>query len=416
MHRQRLRLAIFGASALALISLTAAPAGASPTKSAKPSVANVCGPAKAGFARCFSQILLNPSTWRGQHARKPGPPPGGGSTTPSGYYPADLQSAYNLGSAIAGGSSTTVAVVDAYSNPYLASNIATYRRQFNLPACTTTTGCLAIVNQAGNTKLPRGNTGWGTEEALDVEMVSAICPTCKILVVEASSNSMSNLAAAAAYAGAHAQVVSNSYGSSEFSSETTFDKYYTHSNVTFVASSGDNGYGVEYPAASPDVVAAGGTTLTGSIKAGWSQTAWSGAGSGCSAYEANPGWQPYASTVCADMRQVADTSAVADPNTGVAIYDTYGQSGWLVVGGTSVASPIIASVFALASNDLGSNAAKQLYSATGGITTVNSGANAKNCTTYLCNASDSLTGFITGGAGVYNGPTGVGTPNGISAF
>ncbi|MDA8398252.1 MAG: S53 family peptidase [Actinomycetota bacterium] len=417
MHRQRLRLAIFGASALALISLTAAPAGASPTKSAKPSVANVCGPAKAGFARCFSQILLNPSTWRGQHARKPGPPPGGGSTTPSGYSPADLQSAYNLASASsANGSGVTVAIVDAYSNPYLASNLATYRTYFGLPPCTTASGCLTIVNQAGGTKLPRGNSGWGTEEALDVEMVSAICPNCNVLVVEASSNSMSNLAAAAAYAGANAQVVSNSYGSSEFSAETSYDPSYSGKGVTFVASSGDNGYGVEYPAASPDVVAAGGTTLSGSSTSGWSQTAWSGAGSGCSAYEANPGWQPYTRTVCADMRQVADTSAVADPNTGVAMYDTYGQSGWMVVGGTSVASPIIASVFALANNDLGSKAAKQLYSATGGLTTVNSGANAKNCTTYLCNASDSFTGFITGGAGVYNGPTGVGTPNGIAAF
>ena len=409
MQRPPLRLALLGSGALALTALAAAPssASASPASQAKPSIANVCGPAKAGFARCFSQVLLNPSAWRGHHARKPSPP-GGGSTTPSGYYPSDLQAAYGLANASTNyGSGVTVAIVDAYSNPYLASDLATYRSYFSLPKCTTSTGCLTIVNQSGGTKLPHANSGWGTEEDLDVEMVSAICPNCNILLVEASSNSMSNLAAAAAYAGAHANVVSNSYGASEFSIETSYDKYYTYSGVTYVASSGDNGYGVEYPAASPDVVGAGGTTLNYSTSTGWSQTAWSGAGSGCSAYEANPGWQPYESNVCNDMRQVADTSAVADPNTGVAMYDTYGQSGWIVVGGTSVASPIIASVFALADNDFGTDAAKQLYAPTSGLTAITLGSNG-NCGNYLCNAGNSYKG--------YNGPTGVGTPNGIAAF
>ena len=403
--------ALLGSATLALTALAAAPAGASPTRPTKPSIEKVCGPVKAGFARCFSQILLNPSTWHGQHARKPSPP-GGGATAPSGYYPADLQAAYGLASASAGsGSGITVAIVDAYSNPYLASNLATYRSYFSLPPCTTKNGCLQIVNQNGGTKLPHANSGWGTEEDLDVDMVSAICPNCKILVVEASSNSMSNLAAAAIYAGAHGQVVSNSYGSSEFSGETGYDKYYTHSGVTFVASSGDNGYGVEYPAASPDVVAAGGTTLT-KTSTGWSQTAWSGAGSGCSAYEPNPGWQPFVSAICDNMREVADTSAVANPSTGVAMYDTYGQSGWIVVGGTSVASPMIASTFALANNDLGKTAADRLYTTTGGLTPVTYGSNASNCTDYLCNAADS----IASGSGIYNGITGVGTPSGVSAF
>nr|MDA8208688.1 S8 family serine peptidase [Actinomycetota bacterium] len=324
------------------------------------------------------------------------------------------QDAYKLSAASsANGSGITVAIVDAYSDPYLASNLATYRSYFKLPGCGTSNGCLTIVNQSGGTKLPRANSGWGTEESLDVEMVSAICPECRILVVEASSNSMSNLAAAAAYAGSHAQVVSNSYGGSEFSTETSYDKYYSRTGVTYVASSGDNGYGVEYPAGSPDVVAAGGTTLTKS-SSGWSQTAWSGAGSGCSAYEPNPGWQPFLPSVCNGMRQVADTSAVADPNTGVAMYDTYGQSGWIVVGGTSVASPIIAGVFALANNDLGASAAGRIYATPTGLSAITSGSNANNCSTYLCNAADSLS-FGTQG-GTYNGITGAGTPNGISAF
>ena len=413
MRHQRSWLVLLGTAGLAITALAATPAGASPTVPAKPSVAKVCGPVKAGFARCFSQVLLNPSTWHGQHARKPSPP-GGGTTAPSGYYPSDLRAAYDLATASStSGSGITVAIVDAYSNPYLTSDLATYRSYFQLPACTTKTGCLTIVNQSGGTKLPRANSGWGTEEALDVDMVSAICPNCKILVVEASSNSMSNLASAAAYAGAHGQVVSNSYGSSEFSTETSYDKYYARSGVAFVASSGDNGYGVEYPAASPKVVAAGGTTLT-KTQSGWSQTAWSGAGSGCSAYETNPGWQPYQSAVCNDMRQVADTSAVADPGTGVAMYDTYGQSGWIVVGGTSVASPIIASVFALANNDFATSAASRLYAATSGLSPVNSGTNSKSCSNYLCNAADSLA--YNSGSGAYNGITGVGTPAGISAF
>ncbi len=242
-----------------------------------------------------------------------------------------------------------MAVVDAYDQPNAESDLAAYRSQFGLPACTTANGCFRKVNQSGGTSYPPANSGWGLEIALDLEMVSAICPNCHILLVEASSASFADLGTAvnrAVTLGAVA--VSNSYGGGDSSSDSTLDAaYYNHPGVAITASSGDSGYGVEYPAASPYVVAVGGTTLTqGGGARGWTESAWSGAGSGCSAYESKPAWQT--DSGCAAGRTVADVSAVADPNTGVAVYDTYGYGGWLVVGGTSASSPIIASTYALA--------------------------------------------------------------------
>ena len=218
--------------------------------------------------------------------------------------------------------------------------------------------CFVKVNQSGGTgSFPRNNAGWSQEISLDLDMVSAICPNCNIALVEASSNRMTNLGTAvneAAKLGA--REISNSYGGSELSSEGSYHtSYFTHPGFAITASSGDGSYGVEYPAASPDVTAVGGTTLIRNISTGWSKTAWSGAGSGCSAYESQPSWQTLDNTITAVCRKraVADVSADADPNTGVSVYDTYsfqGMSGWLVFGGTSVASPIVASVYALAGN------------------------------------------------------------------
>ena len=201
-------------------------------------------------------------------------------------------------------------------------------------------------------------------------------------------------------------MISNSYGAKEFSSETSYDTYYQQS-VPVTVSAGDSGYGVEYPAASPLVISVGGTTLTGSSNTQWTQTVWSGTGSGCSQYESNPGWQPV--TPQCSTRTVADVAAVADPNTGVAVYDSYGEPGWMVFGGTSVASPIVASIYALTGNTAGVTA-KSLYGA--GLIPVMSGMNTHHCNTYLCNAADS----IPFDGGHYNGPTGVGTPFGLSGF
>jgi len=380
--------------------------------------APVCLPSEAvGVARCNAIQLLNPAVnWHGTHrstasgGQSPGKRPGGGgggggggSSTPPGYNPVDIQSAYGLGSYSTGsGSGETVAIVDAYNDPNAQTDLATYRSQWGIPSCGN--GCFTQVAQDGSANLPRSSASWSEEISLDLDMVSAVCPNCHILLVEAKSASIANLATAVSYAAAHANVVSNSYGSAEFSGETSYDSSYYHPGVVITASAGDSGYGVEYPAASPNVTAVGGTTLTGSATAGWSQTVWSGTGSGCSAYEPMSAWQ--LSTPQCSMRTVADTAAVADPNTGVAVYDSYNEPGWMVFGGTSVASPIIASVYALAGNT-GSVTAQDLYGAA--LNQVTSGSNGA-CGNYLCNAADSLT------PSGYNGPTGNGTPKGITGF
>jgi subtilase family serine protease len=334
-------------------------------------------------------------------AAKPAP----GATTPSGFGPPDLQSAYHLPS---GGSGQTVAIVDAYNDPSAASDLAVYRSHFGLTACTTSNGCLRIVSQTGTTRLPTSNGGWAEEESLDLDMVSAICPNCHILLVEASSASFANLGAAVNEAAAlHATEISNSYGGSD-ASDSTYGRYYSHTGIAVTASAGDSGYGVEYPASSQFVTAVGGTSLSrASNSRGWTETAWSGSGSGCSAYN-SASWQSSAGTGCL-KRAVADVSADADPNTGVAVYDSYryqGYSGWLVFGGTSVASPLIASVYALAGG-LPSSASggSYPYTHTASLNDVTSGSN----------GSCSVSQWCTARAG-WDGPTGLGTPNGTGAF
>jgi subtilase family serine protease len=324
---------------------------------------------------------------------------------PAGLSPANLHAAYKLPTA--GGAGLTVAIVDAMDDPKAESDLGTYRSTFGLPACTTANGCFKKVNQNGAASpLPANNTGWAEEISLDLDMVSAICPQCHILLVEASSASFTNLGTAvntAARLGAVA--ISNSYGGGEFSGEqTSGDAFFNHPGIAVTASSGDSGFGVEYPAASRFVTAVGGTSLrTASTARGWSETAWSGAGSGCSAFEAKPSWQHDASC---SRRTVADVSAVADPATGVAVFDTDGVGGWLVFGGTSVSSPIVASVYALAGRPAaGSIPASLAYSHTGSLFDVTSGSNGSCGGTYLCTAK----------AG-YDGPTGLGTPNGLGAF
>jgi subtilase family serine protease len=423
----RIRSGLGLATALAALALTA---GAASAASRAPEYAPVCSHAlPTGAAGCDSIRLLNPAAnWHGSHAAdRPvqGSKPGGGSssTTPSGYYPSNLQSAYGLGSASANnGTGQTVAIVDAYDDPNAESDLAKYRETFHLGECKT--GCFTKVNQSGaEGPYPTANTGWAEEISLDLDMVSAICPKCHILLVEASSNSLVNLGTAVDYAAEHANAVSNSYGAGEFLSETSYDSYYDHPGVAITVSSGDGGYGVEYPAASPFVTAVGGTTLKGSIAAGWSQTVWSGSGAGCSAVEPNPGWQPVTSRC--STRTVADTAADANPNTGVAVYDSYGEPGWMVFGGTSVSSPIIASVYALANTveSPGVDTAQALYGDLS-LNKVTEGTdlNPRRCgTSYLCSASSSLTTWTSPSAspvakGWYNGPTGNGTPNGLAGF
>ena len=405
------KIKLFGVAVVAVMTagFVGLPAGASPGSGDSADHVPVCSPSAApGVARCGAIQLLDPSAnWHGSHAA--GRPVGGsGTVSPSGYWPRDIQSAYGLTSSSgASGSGQTVAIVDAYHDPTAIHDVGVYRKQFSLPAlsaCGSASPCITQVAQDGSTNYPNTSPSWSEEISLDLDMVSAVCPNCNILLVEATSNSFANLGTAENYAAAHATYVSNSYGGSEFSGESAYDTaYYNHPGDVITVSAGDSGYGVEYPAASPFVTAVGGTTLNrASNGRGWTETVWSGTGSGCSAYETAQPWQP--STSSCSKRTVADVSADANPNTGVAVYDTVNEPGWLVFGGTSVASPIIASVYALAHH---ATSAQGLYGAA--LNHVTSGTNARRCTTYLCNAADSLSGG-------YNGPTGNGTPNGTVGF
>ncbi|HEY6151751.1 MAG TPA: S53 family peptidase [Gaiellaceae bacterium] len=372
---------------LLAFALTAAFGGASTARAVGVTIRPVCGSVPIGYARCFSYT-------RGDAAPL--------AQGPSGYGPADLQSAYALPSATAG-SGQTVAIVDAFDDATAEQDLAQYRSFYGLPPCTTANGCFRKVNQSGGTlPMPPPEPDWSLEISLDLDMVSAVCPNCHILLVEANTNLNTDLYTAvdtAARLGANA--ISNSYGGDESSTEASSDVHFNHPGAAVTASSGDNGYGVSYPAASPYVTAVGGTSLTrgGGGARGWTESAWSGAGSGCSAYEAKPSWQT--DTGCS-RRTVSDVSAVADPNTGVAVL--FGGL-WFTVGGTSASSPIIASVYALAGNASSVNAGSYPYSHTGGLFDVTSGTNGTCSPSYLCT-----------GVGGYDGPTGLGTPNGTSGF
>jgi len=361
----------------------------------------VCpGPASAGSTRCHAHVVTN---------RKGTPL---ATASPTGYGPAQFHGAYGLGTTAP--SAQTIAIVDAYDSPTIASDLNTYSSNYGLPQCNSSNPCFQKVNQSGQAgAYPSRNAGWALEIALDVETAHQICQNCKILLVEASSNSYSNLGAAentAARLGA--TFISNSFGGSEYSGEAN-DASYNHPNVAITASSGDAGYGAEYPAASPYVVAVGGTTLN--LSAGNSyggETVWSGSGSGCSAYLQAQPWQTsdpnWPSTGCNSSRGVADVSADADPNTGASVYDTtkyQGRSGWFKVGGTSLSAPLIAGVYALAGNaPTATYPASIPYANRAGLHDITSGSNG-NCGTIMCSAT-------TG----YDGPTGVGTPSGTLAF
>lgn len=431
---------------LALAGAGAGGAAASTGRASPADQASVCAAPPSGYAHCGAIQLIDPAqNWHAgrRAAASPARRVGGSSVSPpsSGYYPADLLSAYGLASAVSAAATTgpgptapTVAIVDAYDDPYAASDLAAYRSALNgatdpatglsdvaiPPLCSSDgqSGCIKFtkVNQIGGTSYPRGSSSWSEEISLDLDMISAVCPDCNITLVEASSASFTNLDTAVAYAkGLKPAAVTNSYGGSEFSSETAYDGTYSASGSSAVtAASGDSGYGVEYPAASPDLTAVGGTSLR-YIGSGsgisWSQSVWSGAGAGCSLYEPMPTWQAGSgysiSTVCAS-RQVADVSAVADPNTGVAVYDTYSEPGWMVFGGTSVSTQVIGALYGLAGFSAAVATSPGSLYGSSGLVPVASGSDG-SCGDYLCDAANSLS---TG----YNGPAGLGSPEGIGAF
>jgi subtilase family serine protease len=343
----------------------------------------------------------------------------GPAAQPQGLSPQDIESAYRL--PVSRSSHQTVALVEAFNTPALDANLAVYRSHYGLPACRQATGCLRIVNQNGKARpLPTSGVpfGWDVETTLDVSMVSAACPHCKILVVEADDDSIANLAAAentAARLGA--AVISNSYGARETGFSQGFAGAYDHPGHVIVVSSGDDGYtAASFPVNLASVTAAGGTELTRARNArGWAEHVWNvlpspvttggASGSGCSAYVAKPAWQHDPHCL---MRTVADVAAVA---WNVPIYEKV-QGGWLTLGGTSVSAPLIAGVYGLAGNaavirpGYEYSHARSLFDITTGNNDWFFEAGGAACgNDYLCVAKRG-----------YDGPTGLGSPDGTGAF
>ncbi len=376
--RRRVTTAVLGGLILALLPL------ASPAATAAAPLHHSCAAARAGTASCDALV-------RAGDAR------GAAKAAPAGLSPGDLQSAYKLPS-FTGGKGQTVAVVDAYDDPTAEADLNVYRAQYGLGACTTASGCFKKVDQTGGTSYPAADAGWAQEMSLDVDMVSAVCPKCKIVLVEATSASFANLGAAENTAASLANVISNSFGGS--GADTTYGSYYNHPGKAITASAGDG----SYPGTSHYVTSVGATSLrTASNARGWTETGWS---SGGCANNAALTAQASAGTLCT-KRAYADVAAVGDPATGVAVYDSTpagGSSGWLVFGGTSVPAPIIAGVYGLAGNaaSIDNNYPYTHASALFDITTGGPGG----CTPAK---------WCTAGAG-WDGPTGVGTPNGTGGF
>ena len=324
------RFAVALASAVFVIAIELV---SSPNASAQGAV-HVCGPADPASARCHAQVL-------------PGRLGDLAQAAPYGLSPAQIESAYGFSTNLTAGAGQTIAIVDAYDDPTAESDLGVFSAQYGLPSCTTANGCFKKVDQTGGSRYPRTDSGWALEISLDVQWAHAIAPGAKILLVEAKSNSFTNLLAAEDYAKTHAQYVSTSWGGSEFSGESAYDSHFVQAGVSFFVSSGDAGLPAEYPSSSPNVISVGGTTLTFDAKGNVSETGWSSGGGGCSAYEtataAQSAFGGYGQAGCGGARATPDVSLDADPASGVSVYDStryQGQQGWWKVGGTSASSPM----------------------------------------------------------------------------
>ncbi|HEX4125286.1 MAG TPA: hypothetical protein VHY37_11210 [Tepidisphaeraceae bacterium] len=350
-------------------------------------------------------------------------------TTIEGYTPAEMKAAYGLTSS-GTGAGETIAIVDAYNDPNLASDLGTFDSAFGLPSAN-----LKVVSQSGGSSLPANNAGWDTEISLDVEWAHAIAPGANILLVEASSSSLTNLLDAVNYArdAAGVSVVSMSWGGSEFNGETSYDSDFTtpagHQGVTFVASAGDDP-GTEWPAVSPDVLSVGGTTLELSSTGAYeSETPWSDGGGGYSPLEKEPSYQDDAQTT--GERSDPDVAWDANPNTGVAVYDSVsyeGYVGWQEYGGTSVGAPSWSGLIAIADQARGSAGTLNGVNQTLPIlyTLYSGGASSSTYTSSFNDVGGSSTtaggrgfggrGFGGGGTTTttlgYNTQTGLGSPKG----
>ncbi len=434
-------------------------------------VRQVCPPPKPGDATCFSLALV-PAAANTAGAMPFQVGAGALSSGPAGgLAPSDLASAYGYLPSV-GGAEQTVAIVDAYDDPNIEKDLATFDSQYGLPSCTRANGCFRKVNQTGSkTPLPQADTlGWSLEIALDVETVHSVCESCKILLVEADSESLANLATAVNEAvNLGANEVSNSYGAPEDQMGEAEQAAYNHPGVVITASAGDAGYlNWDYvaaflkapgmpnaPASLPTVVAVGGTSLklkangTRKSESVWNDSGrpsrkefkrFSATGGGCSTLFTAPAWQQsapgWASTMCGTDRLDNDISADADPYTGFDIYDSYVYEpefapGWLTVGGTSLSTPLISALYGLSRGSHGvSYPATTLYTHLGeasalyDVTTRGNGycdgeeptacgepAINEEFGNIDCEGTSSCNA-VPG----LDGPSGVGAPNGLGAF
>jgi hypothetical protein len=407
------RLPRIFATALLIIGLAATCAAAKPATTK---------PAAAQPARALSAALVRPG---GVHRLGVQP----AATTPAGYAPADLRSAYNLAAAAAsGGKNATVAIVDVGNDATAAADLAVYRTQYGLPACTTASGCLRTVNEQGKASPLPPDQSLAPFRPLDMDMVSAICPNCRILLIDTTTAASDDLGTAvdtAVSLGAKYVVVGYDRGTPSPTAAADASNF-NHPGVAIAVPAGNSGYDssemseeYDYPATSPYVTAVGGTTLQRASNArGWTETVWTptpaeqdqGTSSGCFDGYARPSWELGAG--CSG-RTHNDVAADADPATGVAYYNTdpdYGAAGWGVGGGTTVSASIVGAVYALAGAPAAdSYPASYPYLSPAALNPVTSGSNDPSglpCTSlYLC----------TAGPG-YNGPAGLGTPDGTGAF
>ena len=334
-------------------------------------------PACTGLLHC--NALLNGSV-------KPNSNPHPASV--QGYTPQQLWAAYGLQAppANVAANGPTIAIVDAFDDPSAESDLAVYRSQFHLPPCTTANGCFSKLNAALQPgPYPASDVGWSMEISLDLAMASAACPTCKIVLVEAASSDMNLLALAVdAIAATNPAAISNSYGVTETADAVALDAHYNHPGIAITASVGDQ-TGVEFPASSSNVIAVGGTSLhTAQTPRGWTETAITKSGVGCSAYVARPAWQNDSCT----NRGVGDVSFVADAATGLAVYDTQ-SGGWIVLGGTSAGAPFVAGLTALAGDFGSGTGAAHIYANAGTLNQI---------------------------TGIPSADTTLGSPNGLGAF
>jgi subtilase family serine protease len=411
MNRRRVRhdlLAPFAQLTVVLVGVALGGAAESGTLAAAavpsptgPVMRAACQERSGPFAHCLTRYAPQEAVNRALAVD----PRAASEVSPYGWGATDIAAAYRLPAGA--GAAPLVAVSIAYDAPNLEQDLNTYRQQYGLPPCTVADGCLRKVNQDGaEYPLPAFDFGWQIESTLDVSMISAACPSCHILVVEADSNSFADLAATEDTAvRLGAQAVSNSYGGRESGLALRYASHYDHPGHAIVVSSGDSGFTAgSFPAVLASVTAVGGTTLSRAANArGWTESAWRYGGSACSAYVSKPAWQH--DTRCG-MRTVADVAAVAED---LAIYNSPG-GGWLTIGGTSASAPIVAGSYALAGNTDTADPGypyrhpEALFDITTGAND-SSGTGSKCGGDYLCTAREG-----------YDAPTGLGTPNGVGAF